>query len=69
MYGAQIEKADWNFAGRSETSRRTITASVTTSGFQKMIANWIYKAPDITEVEGVELAPDLTGVLEQRGSE
>jgi hypothetical protein len=42
---AQLEKSDWRFAGRSETSRRTITASVTDSGYQKMMANWIYKAP------------------------
>jgi hypothetical protein len=41
--GAQLEKKDWNFAGRSETSRRTITASVTQSGYDKMMANWIYK--------------------------
>ncbi len=57
VYGAQIEQADWKFAGRSETSRRTITASVTQSGFQKMTANWIYKATDITEGGIVEPAP------------
>jgi hypothetical protein len=43
--GAMLTKADWNFAGRSETSRRTITASVTKSGYDKMMANWIYQAP------------------------
>jgi hypothetical protein len=41
--GAQITKADWKFAGRSQTSRRTITASVTTSGYDKMVNNWIYR--------------------------
>lgn len=40
--GAAITKADWQFAGRSETSRRTITATVKPSGFAKMMANWIY---------------------------
>jgi len=45
--GALITKADWRFAGRSETSRRTITASVTDSGFQKMRANSIYNAPKL----------------------
>jgi hypothetical protein len=45
--GAQLTKADWRFAGRSETSRRTITASVTQSGYDKMMANWIYKEPDL----------------------
>ena len=44
VLGAQLEKSDWAFSGRSATSRRTITASVTRSGFQKMEANWIYRA-------------------------
>ena len=43
VVGAQLTKADWQFAGRSETSRRTITASVKDSGYQKMMANWIYR--------------------------
>ncbi len=47
--GAQLTKADWNFAGRSETSRRTITASVTQSGYEKMMENWIYKEPDLLD--------------------
>ena len=47
--GALLEKADWQFAGRSETSRRTITASVTTTGYEKMMANWVYKAPALGE--------------------
>ena len=46
--GARLTRADWLFAGRSETSRRTITASVTRSGYEKMLSNWIYKAPEIT---------------------
>lgn len=43
VVGALLTKDDWLFSGRSETSRRTITASVTKSGFQKMTSNWIYK--------------------------
>ena len=43
VFGASITKADWNFSGRSETSRRTITASVNRSGYEKMVANSIYK--------------------------
>jgi hypothetical protein len=43
--GAELVKADWLFAGRSATSRRTITASVTKAGYAKMMANWIYKDP------------------------
>jgi len=46
VYGAQLEKADWEFAGRSQTSRRTITATVVPSGFEKMANNWIYKVPE-----------------------
>lgn len=44
VYGAQLVKDDWNFSGRSETSRRTITASVNRGGFDKMTSNWIYRA-------------------------
>ncbi len=47
VVGARLQKSDWRFAGRSETSRRTITASVTDSGYQKMMANWIYKVPGL----------------------
>ena len=43
VVGAQLKKSDWTFSGRSETSRRTITASVNRSGFEKMEANWIYR--------------------------
>jgi hypothetical protein len=44
VVGAQLDKEDWAFSGRSATSRRTITASVTRTGFEKMEANWIYRA-------------------------
>lgn len=40
---ARLTKEDWTFSGRSETSRRTITASVNPSGYAKMMANWIYE--------------------------
>lgn len=43
VVGAKITKDDWKFAGRSETSRRTITASVTNSGMEKMEDNFIYR--------------------------
>lgn len=42
VVGAQLSIEDWQFSGRSETSRRTITASVKPSGYAKMMANWIY---------------------------
>jgi hypothetical protein len=44
VVGAQLTKADWTFSGRSATSRRTITASVTRTGYEKMEANWIYRS-------------------------
>lgn len=43
VLGAEITTDDWKFSGRSETSRRTITASVTPSGYKKMSLNWIYR--------------------------
>lgn len=45
VLGARLTKSDWLFSGRSETSRRTITASVTKSGYAKLSANWLYQAP------------------------
>ena len=42
VVGAKIQKSDWQFSGRSATSRRTITASVKPSGKAKMQRNWIY---------------------------
>ena len=44
VYLARLKKTDWKFAGRSETSRRTITASVTKTGEIKLQRNWIYQA-------------------------
>lgn len=44
VVGAKILTTDWQFSGRSAASRRTITASVKRSGFDKMEANWIYRA-------------------------
>lgn len=45
--GAQLSRDDWSFAGRTQASRRTITASVTRSGHEKMMTNWIYKIPGL----------------------
>ncbi len=49
VLGAMLAKADWLFADRKKTSRRTITASVLPSGYDKMSANWIYRAPGQAE--------------------
>lgn len=52
--GAQLQQSDWLFAGRSATSRRTITASVTKSGYNKMMSNCIYKDPDLVAPRSVK---------------
>lgn len=39
----RLTKDDWSFSGRSEGSRRTITASVTPTGYAKMSGNWLYR--------------------------
>lgn len=44
VVGAKLLKEDWQFSGRSATSRQTITASVKRSGYDRMEANWIYRA-------------------------
>lgn len=46
VIGARLSKSDWQFSGRSDTSRRTITASVKRTGFEKMEANLIYRASE-----------------------
>lgn len=46
VYAAKLEELDWNFSGRTETSRRTITASVNKGGSTKMKENWIYEDND-----------------------
>lgn len=61
ILGAQLQQSDWKFAGRSATSRRTITASVQDSGYQKMTANWIYRDPKLVANTPVTTA-DLSEV-------
>lgn len=43
VVGSRVAKGDWQFTGRSRTSRRTITATIRSSGLQKMEANWLYR--------------------------
>lgn len=45
VLGAQLVEDDWQFSGRSSTSRRTITATIKPSGYEKMADNWIYRDP------------------------
>ena len=50
VLGAQLEEDDWQFSGRSATSRRTITATIKPSGYEKMADNWIYRDPEFTRL-------------------
>lgn len=58
VVGAQLDESDWKFSGRAEASRRTITASVLPSGYQKMEANWIYREPRYSESQADESDED-----------
>jgi hypothetical protein len=51
VVGAALVKEDWTFSGRSARSRRTITASVNRSGYDKMVTNWIYKDSQFNQKE------------------
>jgi hypothetical protein len=59
VVGAQITEEDWRFAKRGEGSRRTPTAGVLRTGREKMMANWIYKTPDLTRKEEAALLAPL----------
>jgi hypothetical protein len=43
---AYIKREEWSFSGRSSTSRRTITASITEAGMDKLRSNPVYQNPD-----------------------
>ncbi len=58
VYLGRLQKADWVFSGRKEGSRRTITASVTRSGYEKMTTNWIYSDDDVDGGEEAEGPPE-----------
>jgi hypothetical protein len=42
---AKLTKKDWSFSGRKGASRQTPTASVTTSGVEKLRSNFVYRLP------------------------
>lgn len=44
---AKLDQADWSFSGRSGTSRRTPTASITAAGVEKLRNNFLYRLPDV----------------------
>ncbi len=44
---AKLTKSEWSFSGRKGASRRTPTASITTSGVEKLRSNFLYRLPGI----------------------
>lgn len=42
---AKLTKSDWSFSGRTGTSRRTPTASITEAGVEKLRSNFLYRLP------------------------
>jgi len=47
---AKLTKKDWSFSGRKGASRRTPTASITTSGVEKLRSNFVYRLPGFGKV-------------------
>jgi hypothetical protein len=43
---AKLTKKDWSFSGRKGASRRTPTASITTTGVEKLRSNFLYRLPN-----------------------
>jgi hypothetical protein len=60
VVGAQLEKSDWKEQPRGDTSRRTATATILPSGYDKMEANWIYREADLDEQQTGESDDELT---------
>jgi hypothetical protein len=44
---AKLEKSDWSFSGRKGASHRTPTASITTTGVEKLRSNFLYRLPGV----------------------
>ena len=44
---AKLRKSDWLFSGRKGNSRRTPTASITTTGVEKLRRNFLYRLPGV----------------------
>ena len=44
---AKLKRSDWSFSGRKGSSRRTPTASITSSGVKKLRTNFLYRLPGV----------------------
>jgi len=49
-----LQKSDWKEQPRGDQSRRTATATILQSGYEKMESTWIYRAPDSNERDAGE---------------
>jgi len=47
VFCAELEENDWTSSGRKEGSRRTPTASINKTGYEKMKSNWLYLNNDM----------------------
>ena len=60
---ARLELSDWTFSGRSETSRRTPTASINPSGKAKLEAGAVYDRANAPQPGGLFSAAPVSGLL------
>ena len=60
VVGAQLQRDDWKEQPRGDRSRRTATATILQSGYERMESNWIYREPDRNAQETDELDEDVT---------
>jgi hypothetical protein len=60
VVGAQLQRSDWKEQPRGDQSRRTATATILQSGYEKMESNWIYREPDSNAQDTSEPDEDVT---------
>lgn len=69
VLSAKLLMKDWSFSGRSDTSRRTITASITASGMDKLRSNPIYQNPKYVVASNEELKRKYQSIVEGKSSD
>lgn len=55
---AKLKRSDWSFSGRKGSSRRTPTASITSSGVEKLRTNFLYRLPGVGVGKHSTILPD-----------
>jgi hypothetical protein len=63
VLAAKLSISDWSFSGRRGTSRRTITASITASGMDKLRSNPIYQNPRFIVAPNKELKRKYQSII------